>query len=81
MQLNTQASFEVIHGALGLLMTKIGAQTFNKKGEVDYKAFSLQEHKHEEDKKYFNMRGANVMLDGQKAGTIGVLHPEVLDKF
>lgn len=81
MQLNTQASFEVIHGALGLLMTKIGAQTFNRRGEVDWKAFSLQEHADGEDKKYFPKRGANVMLDGQNVGTIGVLHPEVLDKF
>jgi phenylalanyl-tRNA synthetase beta chain len=81
MQLNTQASFEVLHGTLGLLMTKIGAQTFNKKGEVDFKAFSLQEHAADEDKKYFPMRGANVLLGGQKIGTIGVLHPEVLDKF
>ena len=64
MQLNTQASFEVIHGALGLLMTKVGAQIYNKKGEVASKAFSLQEHKDGEDKKYFPQRGANVILDG-----------------
>ena len=62
-------------------MTKIGAQTFNKKGEVDFRAFALQEHAEDEDKKYFPKRGANVVLDGQKVGTIGVLHPEVLDKF
>ena len=73
MQLNTTASFEVIHGALGLLMTKIGA--------VQNRDYNLKEHKEDEDKKYFNKRGANVMLSGKKVGTIGVLHPEVMDHF
>lgn len=81
MQLNTSASFEVIHGALALLMTKIGAQTFNEKGNVAKRDFSLQEHADGEDAKYFPKRGANVMLDGKKIGTIGVLHPEVLKHF
>lgn len=62
-------------------MTKVGAQTYNKKGEVESRAFSLQEHAEDEDQKYFPMRGANVLLEGQKVGTIGVLHPEVLEKF
>jgi len=43
-------------------MTKIGAQTFNKKGEVDYKEFEMQEHGPKEDAKYFALRGANVLL-------------------
>ena len=73
MQLNTSANFEVIHGALGLLMTKIGA--------VQNKDWYLVEHKQDEDKKYFDMRGANVMLSGKKIGTIGVLHPEVIHNF
>ena len=73
MQLNTQASFETIHGALCLLMTKIGA--------VKDKHFFLKEHKVDEDKKYFPKRGADVMLKGKKIGTIGVLHPEVLKNF
>jgi len=30
---------------------------------------------------FFPMRGASVMLDGQDIGSIGVLHPEVLEKF
>lgn len=67
MQLNTSASFEVIHGALGLLMTKIGA----KFGEH----YKLKEHSADGDKKFFPNRGADVMLDGKKVGTIGVLHP------
>ena len=70
MQLNTSASFEVIHSALGLLMTKIGAT---------HKDYHLQAT--DDDKKYFDKRGANVMLKGKKIGTIGVLHPEVIENF
>lgn len=73
MQLNTQASFEVIHGALCLLMTKVGATLGQH--------FSLQEHGPNEDPKYFGKRGANVLLEGKKIGTIGVLHPEVLENY
>lgn len=46
MQLNTKASFEVIHGVLCLLMTKIGA-TLGKH-------FNLKEHALDADKKYFS---------------------------
>lgn len=68
MQLDTKDNFEVIHGALGLLMTKVGA-TIGK----DY---TLVEDK--DDRKFFNGRGAKVLLAGQSIGCIGVLHPEVL---
>jgi phenylalanyl-tRNA synthetase beta chain len=71
MQLNTQDNFEVIHGALGLLMTKISA-TLGK----DY---TLVED--ENDRKFFPGRGAKVVLAGQPIGSIGVLHPEVLVSF
>lgn len=74
MQLNTSASFEIIHGALCLLMTKIGA--------VHGKHFSLREHTDpEQDRKYFPKRGADVLLEGKAVGTIGVLHPEVIENF
>lgn len=73
MQLNTQASFEVIHGALCQLMTKIGA-TLNKD-------FYLKPHGDGGDAKFFPQRGADVYLSGQNIGSIGVLHPEVLDNF
>lgn len=45
MQLNTQASFEVIHGSLCQMMTKIGA-TLNKD-------FHLKPHTNNEDPKFF----------------------------
>ena len=54
-------------------MTKIGA--------VLGKDYSLKEHSKDEDKKYFEKRGANVILEGKKIGSIGVLHPEVLENF
>lgn len=73
MQLNTSASFEIIHGALCLIMTKLGA--------IQNKHYNLREHKEDEDRKYFNKRGADVLLEGKKVGTIGVLHPEVIDSF
>jgi phenylalanyl-tRNA synthetase beta chain len=52
-------------------MTKIGAHLG--------KEFSLLEI--DSDPKFFAKRGANVLLYGKKIGTIGVLHPEVLDNF
>jgi len=73
MQLNTSASFEVIHGALDLLMTKIAA--------VKGKDYELREHQDGQDPKYFAKRGANVILSGKVIGNIGVLHPEVLKNF
>lgn len=51
-------------------MTKIGA--------VLNKDFNLKEC---QDPKFFPTRGADVVLAGQKVGTIGVLHPEVLENF
>lgn len=51
-------------------MTKIGA--------VQGKDYVLKEA---EDSKYFPGRGGEVILDGQKIGTIGVLHPEVMEHF
>lgn len=74
MMLNTSAAFEVIHGALCLLMTKIGA--------VQGQDFNLREHADpEQDRKYFPKRGADVLLEGKVIGTIGVLHPEVISNY
>jgi len=30
---------------------------------------------------YFNKRGADILLGGKTIGTIGVLHPEVLENY
>lgn len=51
-------------------MTKIGA-VFGK----DYR---IQES---DDAMYFPKRGAKVMLGGKEIGSIGVLHPEVLNDY
>lgn len=69
MYLNVHSGFEVVQGILDLLMTKIGAQ-FSK----DY---YLRES---DDPMYFPKRGANVFLKGVNIGSIGVMHPEVLEK-
>ena len=63
----------MLHGTLDLLMMKIGA--------VRNKDYYLKEQAPNEDKKYFDKRGGNVMLAGEKIGTIGILHPEVIENF
>lgn len=70
MYLNFSSAFEIIQGVLDLLMTKIGA-----KFGTDY---YLQES---EDPMYFPKRGANIMLNKKNIGSIGVVHPEVLEKY
>lgn len=70
MYLNTNSGFEIVQGVLDLLMTKIGA----KFGQ-DY---TYQES---QDPMYFPKRGANVLLRGKQIGSIGVLHPNVLENF
>ena len=52
------------------MMTKIGAK-FGK----DY---ALKENA---DPLYFPKRGADILLSGKSIGSIGVLHPEVLEHF
>lgn len=51
-------------------MTKVGAK-FGK----DYR---LQES---HDPKFFPKRGANIILKGKEIGSIGIMHPEVLENF
>ena len=70
MYLNSNSGFELVQGVLDLLMTKIGA-----KFGSDY---CLQES---HDPMYFEKRGANIMLNGKIIGSMGVLHPDVLDNF
>jgi phenylalanyl-tRNA synthetase beta chain len=65
------ANFEVIHGLLDLIMCKVGA-----KMQKDYK---LQEEP--SDPRFFTRRGVSIFLHGQKVGSIGVLHPEVMGNF
>ena len=70
MYLNSNSGFEIVQGVLDLLMTKIGA-VFGK----DYR---LQETT---DPLYFPKRGANIFLDNKNIGSIGIVHPEVLENF
>lgn len=70
MYLNQTSAFEVIQGALDLLMTKIGA-----KFGTDY---FLRETA---DQFYFPKRGADIVLNKKVIGTIGIVHPQVLEKY
>lgn len=65
------ANFQAIHGLLDLLMVKIGA-----KFQQDYK---LAEDN--SDPRFFPSRGVAISLNGKKIGSMGVLHPEVLNNF
>lgn len=70
MYLNTSSAFEIVQGVFDQLMTKIGAK-FGK----DY---ALRES---EDPIFFPKRGAEIVLAGKPIGIIGVMHPDVLEKF
>ena len=70
MYLNQSSAFEVVQGVVDLLMTKIGA-----KFGTDY---YLQEST---DPIYFPKRGANIVLNKRVIGSIGVVNPEVLEKY
>ena len=72
MGIDTSSNFEVIHGLIDLIMTKVGAD-FSKR---DYK---LTEDN--DDPRFFPTRGFSLMLKGKKIGSVGVLHPEVLGNF
>mmetsp|Transcript_18003 Transcript_18003/g.12938 ORF Transcript_18003/g.12938 Transcript_18003/m.12938 type:complete len:142 (+) Transcript_18003:1471-1896(+) len=71
MVLDQIGNFQEIHGLLDLVMTKIGAEPG--------KQYYLKECN--DDSRYFGKRGANIMLNGKKIGTVGVLHPSVLENF
>mmetsp|Transcript_43370 Transcript_43370/g.41801 ORF Transcript_43370/g.41801 Transcript_43370/m.41801 type:complete len:100 (+) Transcript_43370:1520-1819(+) len=69
--LNTSSGFEIIQGILDLIMTKVGAKFIQ-----DYR---LQAD--ENNPMYFPKRGAQILFKGKQIGSIGILHPEVLDNF
>ena len=72
MVIDTSSNFEVIHGLLDLVMTKVGAD-FTKR---DYQLVE-----DDTDPRFFPTRGFSVLLKGKKIGCIGVLHPEILHNF
>lgn len=65
------SNFEVIHGLLDLLMTKVGSKMLK-----DYKLVEDAE-----DTRFFTKRGVSILLKGKKIGSMGVIHPEVLGNF
>ena len=72
MVVDTSSNFEVIHGLLDLIMVKVGA-------DFTRQDYHLAED--DSDPRYFPTRGFSVLLKGQKIGSVGVLHPEILANF
>ena len=70
--IDTASNFEVIHGLIDLLMMKVGAN-------FETRDYQLAED--DSDPRFFPLRGFSVMLGGEKIGSVGVLHPEVLGNF
>lgn len=70
---NKSPGFEVIHGLLDRVMQLLEMPTGG--GETGY---CLQAS---DDATFFPGRCADVIVQGQKIGTLGVLHPEVITKF
>lgn len=70
MTIDQVSNFQVIHGLLDLIMTKVGA---------DFKSYSL--HTDDNDPRFLPSHGVEIRLHGKKIGSMGVLHPEVLNKF
>lgn len=71
MVLDHSSNFEVIHGLLDLLMTKVSS-----KMGADYKLVEDCE-----DPRFLTGRGVSIMLNDKRIGSMGVLHPEVLGNF
>jgi len=66
------SSFQVIHGLLDLIMTKVGA---------DFSTGHYSLHADDNDPRFLPTRGVEIRLKGSKVGSMGVLHPEVLNNF
>eukprot|EP01100_Stratorugosa_tubuloviscum_P004184 TRINITY_DN2039_c2_g1_i1.p1 TRINITY_DN2039_c2_g1~~TRINITY_DN2039_c2_g1_i1.p1 ORF type:complete len:572 (-),score=233.52 TRINITY_DN2039_c2_g1_i1:125-1840(-) len=69
---DTNSNFEVIRGLLDHILSKIGAN------RVDSKKITITASS--DDAFIAGMRG-DILLDNQKIGVIGVLHPEILINF
>ncbi|KAF5307329.1 hypothetical protein FQR65_LT07046 [Abscondita terminalis] len=72
---NKTAGFEVVHGLLDRVMVLLEVPWNPKHGSTGYylRAF--------EDPAYFPQRCAQIICNGKVIGKIGVLHPDVLEKF
>lgn len=70
MYIDHVSNFQVIHGLLDLLMTKVGAKFM-----TDYKLVEDAT-----DPRWFN-GGIAVMLGGKRVGSMGVLHPDVMRAY
>lgn len=65
---NKSPGFEIIHGLLDRLMKLLDVKDYSLVGNDDNPT-------------YFEGRGAQIMAKGKLIGSLGVLHPEVCEKF
>jgi len=70
MHCNKTSGFEVVHGLMDFVMTKLGL-----KFQQDYRLEKSQ------DEAFFEGRQAQVILKNKPIGVIGIVHPEVLSNF
>eukprot|EP00361_Fabrea_salina_P004489 CAMPEP_0202434162 /NCGR_PEP_ID=MMETSP1345-20130828/14503_1 /ASSEMBLY_ACC=CAM_ASM_000843 /TAXON_ID=342563 /ORGANISM="Fabrea Fabrea salina" /LENGTH=559 /DNA_ID=CAMNT_0049046757 /DNA_START=5 /DNA_END=1681 /DNA_ORIENTATION=+ len=70
MYCNKTSGFEVVHGVMDFVMTKLGL-----KFQQDYRLEKSQ------DEAFFEGRQAQVILKNKPIGVIGIVHPEVLANF
>ncbi|XP_011306638.1 probable phenylalanine--tRNA ligase beta subunit [Fopius arisanus] len=72
---NKSAGFEIIHGLLDRVMQLLEVPWSIDKSKDGYYLEAA------EDPTYFPQRCAKIIVHGQEIGKMGVLHPEVLQKF
>jgi len=84
------AGFEIIHGLLDRIMIALGAKwkeqgkddNNNNKNEVSKHGPTHWYHiKPSEDPAFFPGRRADVIVDGNKVGVLGIVHPDVLAHY
>lgn len=75
---NATPGFEIIHGVVDRLMTILEVSyTSDKQKEGRYYYYE----KKNDDPSYFSTCCANIVAFGKVVGTLGVVHPEVVDNF
>jgi len=78
---DTSSGYEVVHGLLDRVMAlnKVQCKDINK--PLQHSGLSTYYLKPSEDPTFLPGRRADIILNEQKIGVIGVIHPEVLDSF
>lgn len=75
---NKTPGFEIIHGLLDKVMTSLNVSPTTDRIKDPSDGYHIQKGN---DTVFFPGRAAEVVYKGKKIGVMGVLHPEVLEKF